>query len=107
MTTVHLIQPDGAKLTLEADDGKSLMQTAVGAGVHGIVGECGGSAMCATCHVYVQEPWLQKLPEPLAPELEMLECTADERRPESRLSCQIKLSPELHGLTVRLPGKQQ
>ena len=63
--------------------------------------------MCATCHVYVQEPWLQKLPEPLAPELEMLECTADERRPESRLSCQIKLTPQLHGLTVRLPRTQQ
>lgn len=106
MPTVHLIQPDGTQLTLEADDGKSLMQTAVGAGVHGVVGECGGSAMCATCHVYVQEPWLQKLPEPLAPELEMLECTADERRPESRLSCQIKLSPQLDGLTVRLPSTQ-
>ncbi|OOG47343.1 2Fe-2S iron-sulfur cluster-binding protein [Polaromonas sp. A23] len=106
MPKVHLIQHDGTQLTLEADDGKSLMQTAVAAGVHGIVGECGGSAMCATCHVYVQEPWLQKLPEPLATELEMLECTADERRPESRLSCQIKLSPQLDGLTVRLPSTQ-
>ncbi len=107
MPTVHLIQPDGSQITLQAEDGKSLMQTAVGAGVHGVVGECGGSAMCATCHVYVQEPWLQKLPQPLAPELEMLECTADERRPESRLSCQIKLSPQLDGLTVRLPAIQQ
>lgn len=106
MPKVHLIQPDGIQLTLEADDGKNLMQTAVGAGVHGIVGECGGSAMCATCHVYVQEPWIQKLPEPLATELEMLECTADERRPESRLSCQIKLSSQLDGLTVRLPSTQ-
>jgi 2Fe-2S ferredoxin len=56
--------------------------------------------MCATCHVYVDEPWLSLLPAPQPPELEMLECTADERRPESRLACQIKLSPDLDGMTA-------
>lgn len=107
MPTVHLIQPDGHSVTLHVENGKSLMQAATGAGVRGIVGECGGSAMCATCHVYVQEPWTGKLPAPLQPELEMLECTTSERLPESRLSCQIKLGPDLDGLTVRLPETQQ
>jgi 2Fe-2S ferredoxin len=107
MTQIHLIQPDGQAVSLDGEDGKSVMQLAVGAGVHGIVGECGGSAMCATCHVYVDEAWAARLPEPLAPELEMLECTAAERKPTSRLSCQIKLAPALEGLTVRLPERQQ
>ncbi|MDB5899095.1 MAG: (2Fe-2S)-binding protein [Ramlibacter sp.] len=107
MPVVHLIQPDGAEVRLQAAEGKSLMETAVGAGVQGIVGECGGSAMCATCHVYVEEPWLARLPAPLETELEMLECTASERRPNSRLSCQIKLSAGLDGITVRLPESQQ
>lgn len=107
MVEIHLVQPDGTQLKLEGDAGKSVMQLAVGAGVPGIVGECGGSAMCATCHVYVDEQWAGRLPPAEAPELEMLECTAADRRPTSRLSCQIKLAPELHGLTVRLPERQQ
>ena len=107
MTTVNLIQSDGMAITLRGDEGKSLMQVAVSAGVKGIVGECGGSAMCATCHCYVDEPWAAQLPPPLAPELEMLECTASERLPNSRLSCQIQLSAALDGLTVRLPERQQ
>lgn len=107
MPTIHLIQPDGQRVTLQAPEGKSLMQVATGVGVSGIVGECGGSAMCATCHVYVQEPWLSELPAPLPPELEMLECTTSERRAESRLGCQIRLTASLEGLTVRLPETQQ
>ena len=88
-------------------EGDSVMQTATGAGVPGIVAECGGSAMCATCHVYVDEAWADRLPPPLATELEMLECTAAERLPNSRLSCQIKLSAALDGLVVRIPERQQ
>lgn len=107
MTRVHLIQPDGKTVTLEGEGGNSVMQLAVGAGLSGIVGECGGSAMCATCHVYVDEPWANQLPPPESTELEMLECTASERLPSSRLSCQIKLSPALEGLTVRMPERQQ
>lgn len=107
MIQIHLITPDGQSVTLEGQDGNSVMQLAVGAGVPGIVGECGGSAMCATCHCYVDEPWAGDLPAPESTELEMLECTAAERRPNSRLSCQLKLSPPLQGLTVRLPERQQ
>jgi 2Fe-2S ferredoxin len=106
MPQLTLIQPDGTPRTLAAADGSTLMQTASNAGIAGIVAECGGSAMCATCHVYVDPAWLDKLPAPLPNELEMLECTAAERLPESRLSCQIKLTPGLDGLVVRIPDRQ-
>jgi 2Fe-2S ferredoxin len=107
MVNVTLIDASGNSRTLQATEGQSLMQAAVSAGLHGIVGECGGSAMCATCHVYVDEAFAAQLPSALAPELEMLECTASERLPSSRLSCQIKLSNILEGLVVRLPERQQ
>jgi 2Fe-2S ferredoxin len=107
MPKVSLIDPAGNLHCLEAVEGSSLMLSATGAGLRGIVAECGGSAMCATCHVYVDPGWLDKLPAPLSNELEMLECTAAERRPESRLSCQIKLSATLDGLLVRIPDRQQ
>lgn len=104
---ITFIHPDGTVQGLEAPVGVSLMQAATGAGVHGIVAECGGSAMCATCHVYVDPAWADRLPAPLGNELEMLECTASERLPTSRLSCQIKLTAALNGLVVRLPEQQQ
>jgi len=107
MPDITFIHPDGTEQGMEAPSGVSLMQMATGAGVAGIIAECGGSAMCATCHVYVDPAWLNKLPTPLGNELEMLECTSSERRPESRLSCQIKLTDELQGLVVRLPESQQ
>lgn len=83
------------------------MQAALNAGIEGIVAECGGSAMCATCHVYVSEEWLDRLPRPLANENEMLECTASERLPTSRLSCQLKLSAALSGIVLQIPPSQQ
>lgn len=107
MVDVILIDASGLSRTLQAPEGQSLMQAAVSAGVRGIVGECGGSAMCATCHVYVDDAFADLLPAPLETELEMLECTASERRPISRLGCQIKLSAALDGLVVRLPERQQ
>ena len=107
MSHVTLIDAAGEARTLDLPDGHSVMQAAVAAGVRGIVGECGGSAMCATCHVYVDPAWSDRLPAPLATELEMLECTASERRPESRLSCQIKGSAAVDGLVLHLPECQQ
>ena len=94
-------------MQLEVPEGHSVMQAAVAAGVRGIVGECGGSAMCATCHVYIDPAWLGRLKPALSNELEMLECTSSERRPESRLSCQVKVHAGLEGLVVRLPATQQ
>lgn len=106
MPAFTLISSDGHATTLQGEDGHSVMQTAVAKGVKGIVGECGGSAMCATCHVYVDAAWVDKLAPMLSTEAEMLECTASERRAESRLSCQIKLSAALDGLLLRLPESQ-
>lgn len=107
MPTIHVIRADGSTRDIAADAGTSVMQAVTAAGEAGIVAECGGSAMCATCHVYVDDAWVDRLPAPLANELEMLECTADERGPTSRLSCQIRLTPELDGIVVRLPERQQ
>jgi ferredoxin, 2Fe-2S len=107
MPTIHIVRADGSRYELAAPVGSSVMQLLVGAGETGIVGECGGSAMCATCHVYVDEAWTDRLPAALANEEEMLECTADVRGPTSRLSCQIKLTDALDGLVVRLPNIQQ
>lgn len=106
MPKVTFVTHDGAITTVEEPDGVSVMQAAQNAGIGGIVAECGGSMMCATCHVYVAEPWTAKLPEMTATESEMLTMTVSERRATSRLSCQIVLSAALDGITVTLPERQ-
>ena len=106
MIKIHLVAPDGAETELEARAGDSLMQAAVAANVRGIEADCGGLLTCATCHVYVREPFASQLPPPQDDELGMLEFTAAPRRANSRLSCQIALSPALDGLTVDLPDTQ-
>ena len=107
MPKVTFILADGRQQKVQGTEGSSVMLTATSAGVPGIVAECGGSAMCATCHVYVEPTWFDRLPEALPNELEMLECTASERLSNSRLSCQIKLSASLDGITLRIPERQQ
>jgi 2Fe-2S ferredoxin len=107
MPDITFIHFDGTPEGFEAPEGVSLMQAATGYGIDGIVAECGGSALCATCHVIVDEAWAARLPAPSANELDMLDCTASERQPTSRLSCQIRLTAELQGLVVRLPERQQ
>lgn len=107
MPDLVFIHPDGTEEGFEAPAGVSLMQAATGRGVAGIVAECGGSLACATCHVYVDAAWAARLPPPQDDELAMLDCTAAPRRPTSRLSCQITLTPDLHGLTVTVPERQQ
>jgi 2Fe-2S ferredoxin len=82
------------------------MQVATGNGIDGIVAECGGNAICATCHVYVDESWLARLPAMSEDEDELLSGVAAERHRNSRLSCQIKVKAELDGLIVRLPDRQ-
>jgi 2Fe-2S ferredoxin len=106
MPKVTYVDPDGTQVDVEADAGTSLMMAAVEADIDGIVAECGGSLMCATCHVYVDDAFAGRLPEMSSDEDEMLDATASERRPTSRLSCQIELSDELDGLVVRLPDSQ-
>ena len=82
------------------------MRAAVEADLDGIAADCGGSLSCATCHVIVQPPWLERLGVPSGEERSMLEMTASPAEAGSRLSCQILLAPELDGLEVRLPPTQ-
>ena len=106
MPSVTYVSYDGKRTTLDVPIGTSVMQAAVLNGVDGIVAECGGSCMCATCHVYVQEDQLVLCPPMAADEDAMLEGTASPRHPNSRLSCQLIVSPEMDGLVVRLPETQ-
>lgn len=105
MPKITYIAFDGTETTVEAKEGMSVMQTAVNNGVDGIVAECGGACSCATCHVYVDEGWFDKLPEALAMEREMLDFVMSPE-PTSRLSCQIKVTAELDGLVVKTPESQ-
>jgi 2Fe-2S ferredoxin len=97
---VTYVGPDGQEQTVEAVDGESVMATAVKNGVPGIIGECGGNASCATCHVWVRDDYLDLVGEPGDMEEDLLEMGVSDRREGSRLSCQIKMSAELDGLTV-------
>ena len=107
MTTITFIHPGGQSQTVEADTGASVMVTALTRGVDGILAECGGNAVCATCHVYVDPAWLDKTgtPVPGSQEASMLSFAA-EAEPNSRLSCQIAMREELDGLIVRMPQGQ-
>jgi 2Fe-2S ferredoxin len=104
--TAHLTDADGRTRTVHARAGTSLMRAATDAGVEAIAADCGGCLSCATCHVYVAPDWVDALPPPDGDEQAMLQMTAAEARPESRLSCQIVLTPALDGLQVRLPSTQ-
>ncbi len=103
---VTFIQPDGTETTVNANSGDSVMQTALNAGVDGIVAECGGSMACATCHVYVADEWVSKAGNRSESEEDMLDCAMSEMRDTSRLSCQIKLSDDLDGLRVHIAPEQ-
>lgn len=106
MTTLTYINANGAKTTVDAQDGDNVMQTALANDVEGVIGECGGSMMCATCHCYVDEAFADKAGVRMDGEDEMLECATSEVKTTSRLSCQIVINPDLEGLVVHLPGDQ-
>ena len=106
MATVLFVEASGAEHRIDVPTGENLMRAALNEGLEGMVGECGGGLACATCHCYVEEDWADRLPAPAQTELDMLECTASERRPSSRLSCQIIASDALDGLVVHLPTAQ-
>jgi 2Fe-2S ferredoxin len=107
MANITYIEASGQSTTVDLADGWSLMQGATANGVDGILGECGGSCACATCHCYVDEARLGDLPPASEGELGMLDNVAAERRPNSRLACQIKANPALEGLVVHLPAVQE
>lgn len=105
MVKVTYISHEGEARTVEAAPGLSVMEAAIGNSVDGIVAECGGSMSCATCHVYVDETWLDRLPDIMPMEDGLLDCR-DDRAENSRLSCQIVLDDTLDGIVVRLPESQ-
>lgn len=105
MVAITFIEFNGTSHTVEAPEGATAMETAVRNGLPGIVAECGGACACATCHVYVDEAWVEKVGEPSEMEEGMLDF-ASEVRPNSRLSCQIKLTAELDGLVLHTPEQQ-
>jgi 2Fe-2S ferredoxin len=99
------IAHDGRRFVVKAEGADSLMRAAVNANVPGIVAECGGSCSCGTCHVYVDPAWSATLPKPEPSEVSMLEAFGS-AKPNSRLACQIVLTPKLDGLTVKIPESQ-
>lgn len=105
MAKITFISSHGESRSVEADDGSTVMENAVRNGIPEIEAECGGACACATCHVYVEPAWLEKVGKPQPMEEDMLDF-AWEVQPNSRLSCQIKVRPDLDGLTVRTPSRQ-
>ena len=105
MPTLIFIDDSGAEHQVEASIGQSVMEAAVGAAVPGIEAVCGGNCLCATCHCCVEDSRLDALPSPTETESAMLECTP-EPRPNSRLSCQLRVLETLDGLVLRVPPSQ-
>ena len=101
------VSESGERAEIEAPPGTSAMRAAVFVGLEGILADCGGSLACGTCHVYVAPSQLARLPPPSSAEDEMLEMTACERQPNSRLSCQIVMTEALDGLVLHLPERQE
>ena len=107
MPKVIYVSPAGESREIEVAAGTTVMAAALKNGIDGIVAECGGVCMCSTCHVFVDEKFFSRLPPAQDTEEAVLEISAVERRPNSRLSCQIKVTADLDGLIVRLPEKQR
>ena len=105
MPKITYIEHDGTEHAAEVKNGLSVMEGAIRNRVPGIDADCGGACACATCHVYVDEAWQAKTGEASAMEESMLDF-AENVEPNSRLSCQIKVTADLDGLVVRLPESQ-
>ncbi len=105
MTKLTIVAFDGTRFDIDASNGSTVMENAVRNSVPGIDAECGGACACATCHVYVDEAWAERVGPPSAMEEDMLDF-AYELKPTSRLSCQIKVSDDLDGLVVNVPERQ-
>ena len=97
------ILPDGREVTYDVPEGTNLMQVAVANGIRGIIGECGGSLSCATCHVVVDPAWAERAGAPEGFEDDMLDMADAGRQATSRLSCQIRMRPDLDGIVVHVP----
>lgn len=107
MPKVIYVSAKGDAKEIDVPSGMTVMAAALKNGIDGIVAECGGVCMCSTCHVFVDEKFFDRLPAAQDTEEAVLEIAAEERKPTSRLSCQIKVTDDLDGLIVRLPLRQR
>ena len=105
MTKITYVDNNGVSLTVDVENGLSVMEGAIQNNIPGIDGDCGGGMSCATCHVYVQDEWFNKLEKKTDGEEDMLDQAYEPKR-NSRLSCQITVSDEIDGLIVNMPEKQ-
>ncbi len=105
MAKITYIDFEGKSRTIEVENGLSVMEGAIQNDIPGIDADCGGSMACATCHVYVEQTWLDKLPKAEDGEIDMIDM-ASEPKKNSRLSCQLIVSDELDGLLITTPAKQ-
>lgn len=106
MPKVVFLTLDGASRIVDAQSGESVMAAAVRNGIPGIIGECGGNCSCATCHVYVDDEFTAAVGVAGDMEDDLLDLGVADRRDSSRLACQIRVTEELDGLTVRVPEEQ-
>ncbi|EJM24377.1 ferredoxin [Pseudomonas sp. GM21] len=105
MPTLTFIEHNGTEHQVKGEVGQSVMQAATFASVPGIPADCGGACSCGTCHTYVDEVWLSKVPAAESMESDMLEC-AFEPRANSRLSCQLIISEAMDGMILHVPSSQ-
>lgn len=105
MPRLVFVQPDGTEHSVEADIGLSVMEVAVKHGIHGVIGECGGTCCCSTCHCYVTPEWAPRLPPKSDDEADLLDF-AWEPRETSRLTCQITITDEVDGMVLEVPAQQ-
>jgi 2Fe-2S ferredoxin len=105
MPKITFVSHDGNPQDVNVTSGTTVMQAAIDNGIDSIVAECGGACSCATCHVYVDDAWAQKVPAVGDVEKDMIECVLEPQE-NSRLSCQVVVDDSLDGLVVRLPEKQ-
>ncbi|MHC0054709.1 2Fe-2S iron-sulfur cluster-binding protein [Actibacterium sp. D379-3] len=107
MTKITYIEHSGQEHTIDAEPDQSVMEAAIKHSVPGIVGECGGTLACATCHCYVDPEWMEKVGKPEAMEEAMLDFAKSPRQENSRLSCQIAVTDGIDGIVLRLPESQR
>ena len=105
MPTIIYITPDGTRHEVEVEKGYSVMEGAINNNIDGIVAECGGACACATCHAYVDEAWLDKMPPMDDMEDSMLDA-AYERRDNSRLTCQLEVTEDMDGLIIHVADNE-
>lgn len=105
MPRLIFVEPDGTQRSVEAVNGHSVMEAAVKNGVKGVLGECGGTCSCSTCHCYVAPEWMDRVPPKGSEEADLLDF-AWEPRETSRLTCQIAVTDAIDGLVLQVPARQ-